>query len=171
MHPTVHPDWPAEAGLRIASTRIARRWTDHNGHMNLAAYLVLFDRGFARFCDRVGIGPKQLDRTGRTIFVAETHLVYRQELTLGEQVGIGLRVLALGPRKMHSYLSMVRLGDGQIVCINEKMDLCVDLASRRACAFPDDVAARLRELHARESTLPPAAWASRRVEMSPARSA
>ncbi|MDP3519522.1 MAG: thioesterase family protein [Hydrogenophaga sp.] len=163
--------WPAEAGVRIASARVARRWTDHNGHMNLAAYLMLFDRSFARFCDRVGIGPKQLEQSGRTIFVAETHLVYRYELALGEQVGVGLRVLALGSRKMHSYLSMVRLVDQQIVCINEKMDLCVDLASRRACVFPDAVAAHLQALHARESTLPAPAWASRRVEMSPQRPA
>lgn len=139
--------------------------------MNMAAYLELFDRVFARFCDRVGIGPKQLDLNQRTIFVVETHLVYRHELALGEHVGVGMRVLALGPRKMHSYLSMVRLGDGQVVCVNEKIDLCVDLASRRACAFPDDVAARLAEFHARESMLTPAPWAGRRVEMSPARSA
>lgn len=163
--------WPAEAGACIASARVARRWTDHNGHMNLAAYLMLFDRSFARFCDRVGIGPKQMEQSGRTIFVAETHLVYRHELALGEHVGIGLRVLALGPRKMHSYLTMVRLSDQQIMCINEKMDLCVDLASRRACVFPDAVAVHLQALHELESKLPAAAWASRRVEMAAQRPA
>lgn len=134
--------------------------------MNLASYLYLFDRCFARFCDRIGIGPGQMDTTDRTIFVAEAHLVYRQELKLNEQVGIGLRVLSLGTRKMHSYLSMVRLSDGQIVCVNEKIDLCVDLRSRRVTAFPDDVASRLAKLHAQESVLTPAEWASRRVEFT-----
>lgn len=160
------PPWPAAAGARIGTARIARKWTDHNGHMNLAAYLVLFDRCFARFCDRIGIGPRQMETTGRTIFVAETHLLYRAELKLGDQVGVGLRVLALGARKMHSYLSMVRLADGEIVCVNEKMDLCVDLQSRRATAFPKNAANQLARTHARESDLAPAEWASRRVMMN-----
>lgn len=164
-------EWPAEAGQCIATARIARSWTDHNGHMNLAAYLMLFDRSFARFCEHIGIGPKQLEETSHTIFVAETHLVYRHELAINEQVGIGLRVLALGPHKMHSYLSMVRLSDRQIVCINEKIDLCVDLRSRRVCAFPQTVATRLQDLSQRESTLPRAEWAGRRVDMSPTRPA
>lgn len=130
------PSWPAQAGLRIGGARVSRKWTDHNGHMNLASYLSLFDSCFSRFCDRTGIGPKQILLSGRTIFVAETHLVYLREISQGETVDIGLRVLELGARKMRTYMTMLRSDTNEIVCVNEKLDLCVDLSTRRAATFP-----------------------------------
>lgn len=161
------PAWPAVAGLPIGSTPVYRQWTDHNGHMNLAAYLVAFDRAFARWCNQVGIGPRQIAATGCTIFVAETHLVYRQELHLGDRVDIGLRVLALSPTRMHSHLSMMRRDTGALVCVNEKIDVCVDLATRRACPFPPDVQARLQALQQQDAGLPPPPFAGRSVGLKP----
>lgn len=146
---------------------MARQWTDHNGHMNLAAYLALFDRCFARFCDRSGIGPQQMAHTQRTIFVAETHLVYLHELSRDEQVDVGLRILELGPRKMRTYLTMLRRDNGEPVAINEKLDLCVAMDTRRVTAFPPDVMALLAKIHARENKLPPPEFAGRRVQMQP----
>lgn len=157
--------FPAVAGCAIGSTPVYRCWTDHNGHMNLAAYLVAFDRCFARWCNRIGIGPRQLAATGRTIFVAEAHLVYRQELRLGDQVDIGIRVLALSPKRMHSHLTMVRRDNGELVCVNEKLDVCVDLATRRSAPFPDAVHAQLLALHAHEAAWPPPLHAGRRVAL------
>lgn len=165
--PSNPPTFPAEAGHLIGSTPVYRRWTDHNGHMNLAAYLVAFDRAFARWCNRVGIGPRQIAATGCTIFVAETHLVYRQELHLGDRVDIGLRVVTLSPGRMHSHLSMVRRDSGALVCVNEKIDVCVALATRRSCAFPPDVHARLQALQRHESELPPPPFSGRSVGLEP----
>lgn len=162
------PALPAAAGVCIGATRVYKHWTDHNGHMNLAAYLVAFDRSFARWCDRIGIGPRQISTTGRTIFVAETHLVYRRELHLGDQVAIGLRVLALAPKRMHTHLSMVRQDSGELVCVNEKLDVCVDLATRRTTAFPSAVFRQLQALHGREAELPPPHHAGQRVGLPPA---
>jgi acyl-CoA thioester hydrolase len=161
--PRVPPSFPAAAGSLIGSTQVYRQWTDHNGHMNLAAYLIAFDRAFARWCDRIGIGPRQIAATGCTIFVAETHLVYRQELHAGDRIDIGIRVLALSPKRMHSHLSMVRHDNGELVCVNEKLDVCVDLASRRSCPFPQVVHARMQALHRREAELPPPPMAGRSV--------
>ena len=159
------PSWPAQAGLRIGGARVARQWTDHNGHMNLASYLFLFDRCFARFCDRAGIGPKQISKTGRSIFVAETHLVYQRELSMGEPVDVGLRVLELGARKMRTYMTMLHRDSGELVCVNEKLDICVDMTTRNATTFPENVRQLLDRLHAREGDLPPPEFAARRVQM------
>jgi acyl-CoA thioester hydrolase len=155
----------ADRGLLIGRPRVLRAWTDHNGHMNLAAYLIAFDRCFARFCNGIGIGPEQKEATGKTIFVAETHLVYRRELLFNERVEVGLRILELSPKRMRSYLTMLH-GDGaELVCVNEQLDTCVDLATRRSGEFPPDVYERLRQLHDRESTLPPAVYAGRGIAL------
>lgn len=159
------PRFPEVAGSWVGRVRVPRAWTDHNGHMNLAAYLVAFDRRYARWCDDVGIGPKQIPETGRTIFVAQTHLVYRRELHLGDVVDIGLRVLALSDKRMHTHLTMVRGDTGEPVCVNEKLDVCVDLSTRRSAPFPPAVATRLQALHARERAWPAPLDAGQRVEL------
>ena len=152
-----------ESPLCLYTASVPPEWIDHNGHMNLAAYLIAFDRCFARWCDHIGIGPHQIPETGRTIFVAETHLVYRHELHRGERVDIGIRVLALSPKRMHTHLSMVRREGGDLACVNEKLDVCVDLATRRSSPFPPAVLRTLQSVHDHEPHLPPPAHAGHRV--------
>lgn len=160
------PDYlPQEAGLYIGSPKVLRQWTDHNGHMNLAAYLIAFDRCFSRFCDQTGIGPRQIPLTGKSIFVAETHLVYRRELLLGDQVDVGIRITHFSPKRIIAYLSMFHRDSGELACVNEQLDVCVDLATRHSSLFPNDVFTRLALLHAREAGLPPPPYAGRGIRM------
>lgn len=160
------PDYlPQEAGLYIGSPKVLRQWTDHNGHMNLAAYLIAFDRCFSRFCDQTGIGPRQIPLTGKSIFVAETHLVYRRELLLGDQVDVGIRITHFSPKRIIAYLSMFHRDSGELACVNEQLDVCVDLATRHSSLFPSDVHTRLALLHAREAGLPPPPYAGHGIRM------
>ena len=56
-------------------------WIDHNGHMNLAYYVVLFDAGNGRALGRrSGSARHYRAATGFGTFAVETHTLYRAEL-------------------------------------------------------------------------------------------
>ena len=68
-------------------------WIDRNGHLNLAYYLVLFDRATDVLFDRLGVGAAYSAASGCSLFVVETHTLYERELALGARVRIDCHVL------------------------------------------------------------------------------
>ena len=62
-------------------------------------------------------------------------------------------------------MTMLHRDSGELVCINEKLDICVDMTTRHATTFPENVRQLLDRLHAREGDLPPPEFAARRVQM------
>ena len=75
---------------------VEEAWIDYNGHMNVAYYIVLFDRGLDDAFDAIGIGGDYRAREGKSFFTVESHVSYLRELTLGvvRPSEIGRTVLA-----------------------------------------------------------------------------
>jgi len=63
--------WPV-----FYETRVEREWVDYNGHMNVAYYVLVFDRGTDGLLDRLGLGGAYHAATRRTIYVVEAHVAY-----------------------------------------------------------------------------------------------
>ena len=59
-------------------------WIDWNGHMNLAYYVVLFDRATDLLFDELGLGLDYRRIEEKGTFVVETHIRYERELLVGE---------------------------------------------------------------------------------------
>ena len=55
-------------------------WIDYNGHLNMAYYNVLFDRGLEEVFSLVGLGWDYLKNRGNSTFTAEVHIRYLREL-------------------------------------------------------------------------------------------
>ncbi len=127
-------------------------WIDRNGHLNLAYYLVLFDRATDVLFDRLGIGAAYSDASGCSLFVAETHTLYERELTLGARVRIACHVLGADAKRLHLAHEMFRADEAGRVALLEGMVLHVDLGTRRAAPFPAEIAASLA---AAVTTAPP----------------
>ena len=70
---------------RVAEHRetVVPEWLDSNGHMNLAFYVVVFDRGTDAWMDLAGLSAAYRAEAGHTVFAVEAHTLYRQELRLG----------------------------------------------------------------------------------------
>lgn len=155
----------ADGTLRILRRRVPAKWIDHNGHMNVAAYLAAFDAGVCRFCNGFGIGPLQKADTGKTIYVGAAHLIYRREILRDAEIEIGMQLLDLSDRRLRFFLTMYETGQPQPTAYNEQLAVCVDLSTRRPAPWPEAAAVRLGALRQRHALLPMPRQAGRGIQM------
>ncbi len=59
-------------------------WIDYNGHMNVAYYVLMFDRATDTLLDRLGLGAAYRRRTNHSIYVLEAHITYEREVKEGD---------------------------------------------------------------------------------------
>lgn len=140
-------------------------WIDHNGHMNLAYYTVLFDGATDLLFDELGLGLDYRRDTRLGTFVAETHNLYERELLVGARVRVATQILASDDKRLHLGHEMFALDGGHRCATQELMFLHVDLVTRRVVPFPPDMRERVAEATAAHASLPRPDWTARRVAM------
>ena len=141
------------------SDRVRPEWLDANGHMNLAYYVLVFDRGTDTWLEAAGLGAAYR-QAGRSVFAVESHILYRQEARLGDPLRVRTRAAAAAGKRIHLLHEMH--SDSAEVAMQEVMFLHVDLSTRRSVALGDRALAGIAPL------LPPIevplpAWAGRRI--------
>jgi acyl-CoA thioester hydrolase len=134
-------------------------WIDSNGHLNLAYYILLFDEATDALWGSLGLGDA-FRATGFGTFAVETHTLYRAELMEGETVAVRSIVLGADSKRLHVAHEMRRLRDGVVSAQQELLYLCVNLATRRAAAWPGEMRTRLLD---RVGAAPE--WVGRRIAM------
>ena len=140
-------------------------WIDHNGHMNLAYYTVLFDQATDLLFDELGLGLDYRRDTSHGTFVAETHNLYERELLVGARVRIATRIFGADDKRLHLGHEMFALAGGHRTATQELMFLHVDLAARRVSSFPEEQRRRIAAWAAAHVALPRPDWVGRRVGM------
>ncbi len=137
----------------VSSTmQVDPAWIDYNGHMNMAYYHVLFDRALDEGFGLVGLGRDYIEERKASFFVAETHTLYRRELTARDRVRVTLQLVDYDEKRIHSYMEIRHAEEGWAAASLETLSLHVDMATRKVSPFPDDIAANLavmRAAHAR----------------------
>jgi len=137
----------------VSSTmQIEPAWIDYNGHMNMAYYHVLFDRASDEGFGLVGLGRDYLEERKASFFVAETHTLYRRELTARDRVRVTLQLVDYDEKRIHSYMEIRHAEEGWAAASLETLSLHVDMTTRKVSPLPDDIAANLavmRAAHAR----------------------
>jgi len=140
-------------------------WIDHNGHMNLAYYTVLFDYATDLLFDELDLGRAYRDRTHKGTFVAETHNLYERELLVGAGVRVATQILNSDDKRLHLAHEMFALDGGHRAATQELMFLHVDLEARRVAPFPDGLRERIAAATAAHAVLPRPDWIGRSVAM------
>src|SRR6056300_225793 len=75
--------------LNLSSQKIIKDWIDYNGHMNVAYYLLIFDRyGADKLNTIFKMGEESAKTTGMSTMIVENNIAYRQELKVDEEVDI-----------------------------------------------------------------------------------
>ncbi|MHA7826462.1 MAG: thioesterase family protein [Roseovarius sp.] len=128
-------------------------WIDHNDHLNMGYYTVLFDRAADEAFARFGFGPDYVARANHTTFSAEFHVRYLRELKLGDRVRSSFWLIAHDEKRFHSFQELYH-EDGWLAATGEGMTLHVDLAGPRVVAMPEDILARVAEMAAAHARLP-----------------
>ena len=134
--------------------RVERAWIDYNGHMNMAFYNLVFDQALDSVFDRLGIGADYVRSRHASLFTAEVHVHYLDELTLDDPIRVTFQLLDWDDKRLHYYEEMYHGETGNLAATSEQLALHVDMRTRRATPFPDDVMTRLEELMAQHIELP-----------------
>lgn len=145
--------------------RVRPEWIDYNGHLNLAYYVVAFDKCVDTVFEKIGIGLDYRKRDELGTFAAETHTLYEREVLEGDPLRIAMHVLAVDAKRMHIFLEMFHAEQGFRAAAQEIMYLHVDLKIRRVSPWPDDVKAKLDAMAAHSATQPVPAGVGRKIAM------
>src|SRR5881628_3821713 len=65
---------------------VRSEWIDHNAHMNVGYYLVVFDYATDAFFDWVGLNAAHRAAHAITTFCLEAHVTYHREVRAGDGV-------------------------------------------------------------------------------------
>nr|WP_320134893.1 thioesterase family protein [uncultured Amphritea sp.] len=138
----------------IYRTRIKPKWLDYNNHMNVAYYVLIFDLAGSELVGRLGLSEAVTKATDISWMVLENHITYNNEVVLDQPVEVRCQLLDHDSKRLHLYFEMIAKnadGTDYLASTLEQMVMCVDLSSRRSCAFPTAVAQNI-ELMATEQT-------------------
>ena len=145
--------------------RVEPAWIDHNGHLNMAYYNVLFDRAVDEAYELVGLGPAYKTRRRGATFTAEVHVRYLRELLVDQPVRVTFQLIDFDGKRMHFFEQLFHATEGWVSATSENLALHIDIEARKSAPFPDDVARRLARMKAAHAMLPRPEAAGRRVSM------
>jgi acyl-CoA thioester hydrolase len=129
-------------------------WIDYNGHMNVAYYVVLFDRCIDEAFMQLGLGPDYVKTRDASFFTVEIHVNYLRELPPRSPVFCTFQMLAFDEKRVRAWLELYHAEDGFLSASCEQLFLHVDMKKRRTAPFPEDVMDNLRQAHAAHAALP-----------------
>jgi len=144
---------PAEP-LPSYRCRVLPEWIDYNGHMNLAYYLVAFDKATDALFDRLGIGLAYVRATKHSLYALEGHVTYARELREGDPISIATQLVDADEKRLHFFHSMRHAEEDYLAATIEFMAVHVDMRVPRAVPFPAEAAARIGAMLGEHRLLP-----------------
>ena len=144
---------PAEP-LPSYQCRVLPEWIDYNGHMNLAYYLVAFDKATDALFERLGVGLDYVRATEHSLFALEAHVTYARELRVGDPISIVGQLVDADEKRLHFFHRMEHADAGYLAATIEFMGVHVAMGARRAVPFPQEAAARIEAMLAEHRRLP-----------------
>lgn len=143
------------------SVSVDPAWIDYNGHMNLAYYVLAFDKATDGFYDSLGIGLDYRRVTNSSMFTLAINVDYLREVFAGDELRIATQLLDCDGKRLRYFHAMYQ-GDGDTpVATNECLAVHVDMSSRRSAPFPAETLARIEAAWHLHRQLPVPARAGR----------
>lgn len=145
----------SEYGAPFVSIRaVEDAWIGSDGHLDVAAYGVLFDRVGDEALVLVGLGADYLAATNSTYFTMELHFTYARPLGRGDHARVTVQLLDYDAKRIHYIQEMFHATEGWLAATMEAMFLHVDMAAKRSSPFPPAVLEKLAAMHAAHKHLP-----------------
>ncbi len=133
---------------------VPAEWIDHNRHLNMGYYLVVFDLATDEFLRWVGLDETHRRARRVTTFCLEAHVTYHREVRAGDPLRFTTRLLAHDAKRLHFFHEMYHATAGYLAATNELMSLHVSQDTRRGAAMAGEVLARLARIQAAHDRLP-----------------
>ena len=118
--------------LYLTSKKIIKDWTDYNGHMNVAYYVLIFDIfGAEILMNKFQMGEESAKTTKKSTMVVESHITYNQEVKEGEDVDVNLIFFDHDKKRLQYKLEMIHKEKKYVASTIEVLSLYVDLNQRK----------------------------------------
>ena len=122
--------------VHLSSQKIIKDWIDYNDHMNVAYYLLIFDKFGADNLNRMfKMGEESAKNTGMSTMIVETNITYNQELKLNDEVDINLLYFDHDKKRLQYKMEMIHKEKKYLASTIEILALYVDLNTRKVSEF------------------------------------
>lgn len=133
--------------------RVEKEWVDYNGHMNDAAYAVVFSRALDALLEDAGLTARFIEQEKYTVFTLETHLMYLAEAHQDQPLAVSAMILDQDVKRLHLWFEMQN-EQNETIATSEQMVMGMDQAAGRPAPFPET----LQQGLARLPVLTPESW-------------
>ena len=133
--------------------RVRSEWIDHNKHMNMGYYLVVFDYATDAWWRYIGLTGEHRKAHNVTTFTLEGHITYQREVRKHDPLRFTTRLLDFDAKRIHYFHEMYHAGDGYLAATNELMTLHVSSETRRSAPMAEIVLERLAAIKRAHQTL------------------
>ena len=120
----------------LTKQKIINDWTDYNGHMNVAYYVLIFDKfGSEVLLTNFNMGEHSAKTTKKSTMVVESHIAYDQEVKENDEVDINLIYCDHDKKRIQYKLEMIHSEKKYLAATLEALSLYVDLDERKVVEF------------------------------------
>jgi acyl-CoA thioester hydrolase len=112
--------------MLLCETVVIPEWLDYNGHMNDAAYAVVFSRAVDLFMERVAIDETTRRETGHTLYTLQNMIHYFKEARLDTALSVAGRVLEHDNKRIRLWLEMTAGIIGPQLAASEQLLISID---------------------------------------------
>jgi len=131
------------AGHEVYSGEVLPEWIDVNNHMNVAYYLLAFDKAVDALWEQFGITNDYINVSNSSTFAVESHITWQRELNVNAPYIITAQLLAYDEKRIHQFMRMYHAQDRFLAATAEWLNLHVDLDIRKVAPWPDDIRAQI----------------------------
>jgi len=140
--------------LTFPVVHVQPEWIDYNGHLNVAYYLLAFDKGVDRLLAHIVLGLDHIQREQTSYFTLEAHINYIREVSEGDPLRVSCQLLDRDHKRIHYFMHMHHDTDGFLAATSEQIGMHIDMKSRRSTPFPEAVQNRVDALMEAHGAMP-----------------
>jgi len=122
----------------VTTTKIIKDWTDYNDHMNMAFYVLIFDKAWEVILEKFKMGEHSAKTTKKSTMVVETHTTYNNEVKQGDKVDIFLTHFDHDKKRLHFKMEMYEKSKKTLSATIEMLSLYIDLNLRKVAEFEEE---------------------------------
>ena len=122
----------------LKTFKISKEWVDYNSHLNMAYYVLIFDKAWEVMLEKFQMGETSAKTTKKSTMVVETHTTYNNEVKENEEVDIYCTFFDHDKKRLHLKCEMIEKKTKKLAATTESLSLYIDLEKRKVTEFEED---------------------------------